>query len=227
MIPKWRLGKYFFVQRLRRVIAEYRIDCILDVGANVGQYRKFLRDQVGYEGLIISFEPDPNNVAALREAQRMDDKWVIQDCALGKETSTLVLNIMESSVFNSFLEPDDSETDQFQGENRVIERVEVQVKRLDQIMQGLKDEYGFKNVFLKLDTQGFDLDVFEGCSGCLDIIRGVQTEISVMSIYQNMPTFGDSLALFKTNGFEVSGLYPISELRFPHAVEFDCIYLPR
>ena len=167
LIPKWRLGKYFFVQRLRRVVAEYHIDCILDVGANVGQYRKFLRNQVGYEGLIISFEPDPSNIAALRKAQRKDGKWVIQDCALGKETSTLVLNIMESSVFNSFLEPDDSETDQFQGENRVVERVEVQVKRLDQMIQGLKDEYGFKNVFLKLDTQGFDLDVLKAARAVL------------------------------------------------------------
>jgi Methyltransferase FkbM domain len=82
-------------------------------------------------------------------------------------------------------------------------------------------------VFLKLDTQGYDLEVFEGASGCLDQIRGVQTEISVMPIYKGMPTFENSIQVFKSKGFEVSGLYSLSESRFPYAVEFDCIYLTK
>ena len=78
-----------------------------------------------------------------------------------------------------------------------------------------------------MDTQGYDLEVFNGSLGCLDMIFGVQTEISVLPIYQDMPTFDDSLRLFKSKGFEVSGLYSLNENRFPYAVEFDCIYLPR
>ena len=64
-------------------------------------------------------------------------------------------------------------------------------------------------------------------SGCLDLICGVQTEVSVLPIYKNMPTFDTSLQTFRASGFEVSGLYALSEERFPHAVEFDCIYLPK
>ena len=61
----------------------------------------------------------------------------------------------------------------------------------------------------------------------MNLIKAVQTEVSVLSIYENMPSFDDSLQVFRSHGYEVSGLYAVNEVRFPHAVEFDCIYLPK
>lgn len=55
IIPKWRLNDFLQTRRLKRIISEY---CIIDVGANIGQYSKLLRIQVGYSDLIISFESD-------------------------------------------------------------------------------------------------------------------------------------------------------------------------
>lgn len=226
-IPEWRMESYLLANRLKRIVHEYQIDCIFDVGANVGQYRDFLRGQVEYMGLIISFEPDPDNYQKLAERAFADKNWIVFDSALGKEEAQLDFNIMKSSVFNSFLEPSNDETAQFKDPNSVVKTIKIHTQRLDQIFQTLKDTYQFKNMFLKLDTQGFDLDVFEGAEGCLSEIRGVQTEISVMPIYKDMPTFEHSIQAFKAKGFEVSGMYSLSESRFPHAVEFDCIYLPR
>lgn len=94
---------------------------------------------------------------------------------------------------------------------------------LDSVMVQFK----FKNVFLKLDTQGFDLEAFTGVLAEVDKIKGVQTEVSFTQLYKNAPTFDKSLKLFKENGFEVSGMYSLGEYRFPHALEHDCIYLPK
>jgi len=225
-IPEWRLDSYFLAMRIRKIISEYKIDCIFDVGANIGQYRDFLRTNVGYDGLIISFEPDPQNLETLHEAQKKDEKWIVYDYALGKDRKPLDFHIMKKSVFNSFLEPDSSETEAFKN-NSVIKTIRLETKRLDEVIEDIKKANTFENIFLKLDTQGFDLEVFEGASGCLDLIQGIQTEVSVMPIYKSMPTFEDSLRAFKSKGFEVSGLYSLSESRFPHAIEFDCIYLPK
>ncbi|MCG8613062.1 MAG: hypothetical protein MI864_21340, partial [Pseudomonadales bacterium] len=79
VIAKWRLDSLLLENRLRRILFEYEIDCVLDVGANVGQYRDFLRNRVGYQGPIISFEPDPENVARLKQLSAKDPKWIIQD----------------------------------------------------------------------------------------------------------------------------------------------------
>lgn len=105
--------------------------------------------------------------------------------------------------------------------------MEVPVRRLDEVLLEFKETHKFKRVFLKLDTQGFDLDVFDGSLNCINMVFGIQTEVSVLPIYKNMPTFNDSLKLFRSKGFEVSGLYAVNESRFPHAFEFDCIYLPK
>ncbi len=225
IVPTWRLDYFLLSRRIKKIIEEYKIDCFIDVGANVGQYGDFLRKQVGYSGLIISFEPDPDSYESLVKASQTDDQWHIRNYALGKENTKQNLNVMRNSVFNSFLEPDKTETDLFSDENILKRKVEVTVKRLDDVMQELEEKYNFNYVFLKIDTQGNDLDVFHGSLGCISQILGIQTEVSVLPIYKNLPKFDDSLVLFRSMGFEVSGLYAINESRFPYAIEFDCVYL--
>ena len=226
VIPKKRLKHFLITRRMKKIIRRYKIDCIIDVGANTGQYARYLRSQVGYRGLIISFEPDPVNIAKLEKVSQADEQWIIQDYALGKEHSKLELNIMKNSEFNSFLDPDHSKSDRYLEQNAVVSRVEVDVKTLNEVLPRFRDIHEFNNVFLKLDTQGFDLDVFNGASECLDIIAGVQSEVSILQIYKNMPSLVDSINQFRSSGFEVSSMYAVSESRFPHAHEFDCIYLP-
>lgn len=227
VIQKWRVDGYLLAQRLKRVFNEYAIDCCLDVGANVGQYRDFLREEVDYKGLIISYEPDPASFKILEERKKNDDNWVVFNCALGDENSMLELNIMKSSVFNSFLSPDSSNTEYYKKHNAIAGKVRIQSKRLDSEFRELAHAHGVKNVFMKMDTQGYDLKVFEGAEACLDLIRGVQTEISVMPLYKNIPLIDESIAAFREKGYEVSGMYSLSESRFPHALEFDCIFLPK
>ena len=225
LVSTWGVNDLLPTRRLQKIVKEYKIDCIVDVGANVGQYADFLRNKVGYNGLIISFEPDPDNLKLLKEGSKGDSRWLIQDFALGKENTTLELNVMENSTFNSFLSPDHSETNRFENENAVKSTLLVKVKRLDEILLRLKNEQNFERVFLKLDTQGFDLDVFEGASGVLGMIVGVQTEVSFIPIYKNIPSFEQSISVFRSKGFEVSALYAVNEEVFPHAIEYDCIYL--
>ena len=58
-----RIALLFEEQHLKRFFAHFDIDCVFDVGANVGQYATALRDRVGFRGQIISFEPNPATAA--------------------------------------------------------------------------------------------------------------------------------------------------------------------
>ena len=49
----WKLME---LETLSRFLSDFQVDCVLDVGANTGQYGVRLR-QIGYRGLIVSFEP--------------------------------------------------------------------------------------------------------------------------------------------------------------------------
>src|SRR5882672_4717902 len=67
---------------LAAIFDRLKIDCVLDVGAHVGQYGRFLRN-IGYTGHIVSFEPVRANFARLERRSERDAKWTIHRLALG------------------------------------------------------------------------------------------------------------------------------------------------
>src|SRR4051794_39500141 len=75
---------FFHVTRyLRRLFDLLKIDCVIDVGANLGQYRRFLRERVGYPGVVVSFEPILEHVNALKREAESDRNYYVEHCALG------------------------------------------------------------------------------------------------------------------------------------------------
>src|SRR5579871_2898133 len=69
------LKEMSLAQHLQDLFEDLEIDCVLDVGANAGQYGQFLREQVGYRGLIFSFEPVSDTYSQLCTAAKGDPKW--------------------------------------------------------------------------------------------------------------------------------------------------------
>jgi hypothetical protein len=56
------------------------------------------------------------------------------------------------------------------------------MRTLDSFFADLQSKYNFRNPFLKLDTQGFDLSVIQGANAALRSICAIQTELSVVPI---------------------------------------------
>lgn len=226
-IANWRVERYpeaVFLQKLLRML---QIDCVFDVGANRGQYHDFLRSQVAYEGYIVSFEPIPHYVDFLHNRAQEDDKWIIEGYALGSAAGTASFNVMANTSFSSFLEPDHSAVSWFENSNAVQERVEVAVKTLDSTLDAFERRLGTTNFYLKLDTQGFDMEVVRGAAQSMPKIRALQTEASVKPIYQSMPDYLTSIQTLQSLGFELSGIFPNNVDHFPLLIEFDCYMIAR
>jgi len=221
VVPNWRIERYPQTAYLQKLFALLSIDCVLDVGANLGQYRDFLRDEVGFQGKIVSFEPIPAHVESMRSRAGRDPNWTIENCALGAAVGTATLNVMSSTTFSSFLRPKHSETRIFDVSNDVRDRIEVPVRTLDTLLPGMLQSLGAHNVYLKLDTQGFDLEVVRGAAASLPSIRALQTEAAVRPIYEGMPLFSTILLALESQGFEPSGIFPNNEGHFPLLFEFD------
>jgi len=137
VIPAWRLGRLEQATYLTRLFELLQIDCVLDVGANLGQYRDFLRSEVGYEGSIVSYEPIPSHVEILRARAAKDSKWLVEGYALGSECTRRRLNVMSSSTFSSFLRPDHAGVARFEKVNVVQDSVEVDILTLDESVSRL------------------------------------------------------------------------------------------
>jgi FkbM family methyltransferase len=227
IVPLREMKERDFALHLRELLKRLEIDCVLDVGANVGQYRDFLRDKVLYDGQIVSFEPVSRHVELLRQRARADGDWHIEGYALGAREGALPINVMASDQFSSFLQPDNSRIRDYDGLNRPTHVETVAVRTLDVVMPMLRERLNFHRPYLKLDTQGFDMEVLQGGSAMLPGIRALQTEASVIGIYKGMPGYMDAIRHLDGLGFDVTGFYPVSRDRSLRLIEFDCVMLTR
>ena len=222
VIPSWRMPTYTQAAYLRRLFEFARVSCVVDVGANTGQFHDFLRTAVGFDGWIISFEPVPHHATLLRERALSERNWVCVECALGAKAGEAEFKIMSDTRFSSFLEPDHSAVGLFTSLNKVEQRISVRVDTLDMAMAKLRPEIDRTRVYLKMDTQGFDLEVLKGASATLFDVVALQTEASVKQVYAGMPDYKTTLSVLEGLGFELSAIFPNNAGHFPLLVEFDC-----
>ncbi len=228
IVPNWMLDTYPAVRYMRRLFKLLSVDLVLDVGANQGQYHDFLRDQVGYRNQIISFEPVPHLAASLKRKAANSRHWQVDGRALGSGAGTLAFNVMRNTEMSSFLQPDHSSVGTLlQDHNKIENTIDVEVTSIDAILPGLMTKHASRNVYLKIDTQGFDLEVLKGAEGSLPGLVALQTEASVIPLYAGMPRYHEVIEFLEDRGFIVSGIFPNNFLFFPRLPEFDCYMINR
>jgi FkbM family methyltransferase len=210
-------------EHLRLLFRHLRIDCVFDVGANAGQYYRLLRREVGYRGLVVSFEPVPALAAQLARKAVRDPLWIVRPVALGATPGTMSINVMAASVFSSFLPPDHTHTATV-GSQNIVERVQpVAVDTLDRVAAEILQSHPVRSAYLKLDTQGFDLEVFKGAQATLPIVAALQSELSFVPIYVGMPPWREALDTYSAAGFAVSALFPVNQDEKLRLLEADCV----
>ena len=227
IVPLRDVKERDFALHLRQLFDRLEVDCVLDVGANVGQYRDFLRDRVLYDGPIVSFEPVRKHVEVLKARAEGDRDWHIEGYALGASEGTSPINVMVSDQFSSFLQPDSSRVQDYDGMNTPCAIENVTVHMLDVVLPVLRERLDFHRPYLKLDTQGFDIQVVQGANDSLPLMRALQTEASIIGIYKGMPGYMDTICYLGERGFDVTGFYPVSRDASLRLVEFDCVMINR
>jgi hypothetical protein len=112
--------------------------------------------------------------------------------------------------------------------NASVERTEeVEVLRLDALLAKHCAERPDAKIYLKLDTQGFDLQVIAGIGEWRNRILAMQSEISMLPLYEGMPTYAKSIETFGDLGFDVTGLFPVSRDEMLRVIEFDCTLISK
>jgi FkbM family methyltransferase len=200
-----------------------KVNLVLDVGANTGQFGRWLRHR-GYAGQIISFEPVKKAFKELEEATRGDDLWTASHLALGSSSGVMAINASKNSQFSSFndltatarrYDPDA----EFTGSESVI------VKTLDEASPSR--DAGL-NILLKIDTQGFERPVLEGAKKTLKDVIGVLIELPIMKLYKDNWSFHEAVAYMEKLGFVLAQAHPVNihSRVIDSATEFDCLFRP-
>ena len=195
-------------EKLGAVLNDQNLSLILDVGANIGQSHDLFRS-IGYTGRIVSFEPLPGAHATLTEKATSDANWQIAPrMAIGDRPDETVIRESEASDVSSIMEANASMHAAFR-KTKIVEEHPTIVQPLDAIY----DDYARPDdrVFLKIDTQGYDLKVLQGATETLKKITGLQIEMSLFPLYEGEASYLEIMSLIDTQGFEP---YILSETNF-------------
>jgi len=220
-----RQHQYPEILALRRFIRHFGVDCVIDVGANAGQYATMLRKDVGFAGTILSFEPNPAVFAALERRASGDPRWHCHNIALSDADGTAVFNIMAADQFSSLNAPDATQDAIFQNRNAVTRTVEVATRRLETLWPELAARHGATMPLLKMDTQGHDRSVCAGAGTALALMAGIQTELAVRPIYAGATGYRDMIALMAEAGFAPNAFFANNKGHFPLLVEMDGLFV--
>lgn len=216
-----RAADYLGARHIAALLKHYGANCVLDVGGNTGQYAKQLRRH-GYTGRIVSFEPVPAIAKKLRRAASKDRKWWVYPYALGSTETSTTMNVVSGSM-SSLLGPSEFGNQRYKRFSK-IDSQDVSVRRLDNILDEVLDGINEPRPYLKLDTQGYDLEAFAGAGERIREFVGMQSEVALMQIYEGMPRMNEALAAYEDAGFEVTGMFPVTrEESTGRVLEFDCV----
>jgi FkbM family methyltransferase len=207
---------------LRRLFRWQQIDLVIDVGGNAGQYADFIRKRVGYRGLLVTFEPIPWLASELALRAKSDPLWIVVNKALGDSAGQASFNVMNTTPMSSLLSPKVGSQSTVMQYNEVQQQVQVEVQRLDDWLQSDTKTQACRNIYLKLDVQGYELKVLQGSSASLPRIGALQAELSVAPLYEGQPSYLELLHFLDDCGYTLSSIPANDYAHFPEMVDFDC-----
>ena len=179
-----------------------KINVIIDIGANIGQYGSEMRN-LGFKGEIISFEPIKEAYQKLEKIASKDKNWKTYNFSIGERDGQTDINIAQNSVSSSLLKnlPQLTESEP---KARYIKKEKVEIRKLDSLLDELNIVN--KNVYLKIDTQGYEEMVILGAEKTLNFIKGIQIEMAFNPSYEGAITYKEMKSKLKNIGFNLHAL---------------------
>ncbi len=190
--------------KLAKIFSTQSIDLVIDVGANIGQYGKKLRE-IGFKNKIYSIEPNKDVFNILKSNIINDNNWVASNFALGEVTKKDKINISKNTLSSSISRILKSHL-KVTPEAKVIETQDIKVYKLDDIFKDLGEEH--KSIYLKLDTQGYESYVIKGAKESLKNITGIELELSLVQLYDGEKLFFEMCDMLVQYNFQLVLIVP-------------------
>jgi FkbM family methyltransferase len=203
------------------VLKSFKINLVFDVGANVGQYGISLREQ-GYSGVIVSFEPMTEAHQKLTRISDSDLNWKVHSpTALGSENMREIFHISANSLSSSLLEMNERHL-LAAPQSKYISSEVVRICKLDDVW----GQYNFENsvILLKLDVQGFEMNVLKGSESMLNSVSLIQLEMSTTHLYSNQSLYFEIDSYLRSLGFSLLNICPQFWSKTGKLLQYDGIY---
>lgn len=203
-------------------LQKFGIDLIFDIGANTGQFAQGLRS-VGYRGGLVSFEPLSDAHAQLCRNAQSDKKWQVHDRgAIGDFDGEIEINIAGNSVSSSVLPMLDAHSSAAAGSAYIASET-TPIRTLDSVAPRYISAK--TNVFVKIDTQGFEWQVLDGGFKTVKDARGLLLELSLVPLYEGQRLWREIIDRLESEGFTLWAIQQgFTDPRDGRTLQVDAIF---
>jgi len=175
---------------------------VVDVGCRWGFAEKFLNQECQQSFKIFGFDPDAQECARLQASYSHLPAGYVTCVPLGLAGSVGVRNLyFTKEPACSSLHP----PIQFLAENypaldciTLQKVISISVTTLDKWAQ---DNGLFAIDYLKIDTQGSELEILKGGAGIVNTVRCIDIEVEFNPIYEGQTLFGETDTYLRSKGF--------------------------
>ena len=177
-----------------------RGDVVIDVGANIGQFSEVA---LAYNPLIElhAFEPIPAVFKELSNRMAAFGDVKLSNCALGSQSTQGELKVRRFDECTSLLNPTDKLEQGLLGLDLSVEdTIRIEISTLDEYVKQNSVE---QIKLIKLDVQGYELEVLKGAEHSLKITDWIYLEAQIQELYVGAPTFSEIASYLKSRRFAI------------------------
>ena len=170
---------------------------VIDVGAASGQFSLFAAAR--YPGArIVCFEPLDRPRQRLVEV--LGDRVEVHATALGGEAGTETMNVAAADDSSSLLPIGPRQRELFGTET--ANATEVKLSRMDDVVGEIA-----RPCLLKIDVQGFELEVLRGAQATLASVDEAYIECSFEELYSGQALASDVVCELHRHGLALAGVF--------------------
>jgi FkbM family methyltransferase len=183
-----------------RWLQDFGIHTVIDVGANEGGFA-LLINKILPDAFIYSFEPIKSCFVELQKNTSGIKNIKHFNSALGDTEEEKQFYENEFSPSSSFLPVKNEHVKAFPFTANT-KTGKIQVKQLDSFMNSFTLN---KKILLKLDVQGYELNILKGSQKLLNEVDLIITEVSFAELYEGQPSFNEIHRFLYKHGFYYKG----------------------
>ena len=196
---------------------------ILDVGANRGQFSLAAR-HYNPEARIIAFEPLAAAAKVFHALFAQDPLVTLHVTAIGPQRGFADMQVSSREDSSSLLPISDKLTDLYPGTEK-NGSIHVPVAPLPDFVAA---ESLTGTTLLKIDVQGFELEVLKSALPILPRLTAIYVEVSFVRFYLGQALAWQVIDFLHANGFKITGFYNHNyDHRSGIVVQSDMLFEPR
>jgi len=195
------------------------LNTVADIGANKGQFALVARECIPTVR-IISFEPLPGPAAKYRSVFSDDKKAALHEVAIGNERGRRAMHVSKRNDSSSLLSITNLQDQLFPG-TAEIGNTEIQLALLRDYLKASDIE---PPAMLKIDVQGYELSVLQGCEDIVSKFEFVYVECSFVELYKDQALAHEVIDWLTLRGFYFAGVYNLHYDEDGLAIQGDFLF---